>query len=360
MPPLLLTLALALARPTPALADDYRRSGAQKARSSTADFSIQPRQEAFSGGTLLTAVGARSSETNNGAGRNSPYVFGPGGGSPAEYEAYLNAGNAASPTACEQRGFPAEFRQNCLSRHSTLKRAELYSSLASCSWLAVDTAIGASVNWQRPAPTPRKEDWTPVHGARLERCTLESSQPIAGDPNPLGHFEAVRFGPITTHGGKDWTQFRAVEFAFGATWPDAGHGGERAIAVREAYAGAIDANGALLGYPPLHQHHFHIFEKRELNDNHAIITHGDDNCLESMGGLDCTIRRMIPGYATIVRQPITMDVIMNDVRAKGSSPLTYYLLATIRGMPHDGTFKSFTVSCELPHQLPPPGTSPHL
>ena len=92
---------------------------------------------------------------------------------------------------------------------------------------------------------------------------------------------------------------------------------------------------------------FHVKEKREARvlgttGSHAIITHGDDSCLFAFGGVDCTIRRMVPGYATLVRMPVYISNDVRDVRAAGSDGLSWYQVLAVRGAPHDGTFKAFT------------------
>ena len=90
---------------------------------------------------------------------------------------------------------------------------------------------------------------------------------------------------------------------------------------------------------------YHIAEYREQAvdaSTHAVITHGDDECLQRSGGVACEIRRMAPGYATLLRTPLTIDAIFNDFRAEGSDGLGFYLLATFRGAPHNGQYKAFT------------------
>jgi len=264
----------------------------------------------------------------------SAYVFGREGGSAAEYEAYLRAAHVATPEACSQRGLTDVFRTNCLYRHNARKQAKLSSDLAVCKWIA-DERVPFLVAHQGPAAIP--QHLRPLNSTALsiERCLLQNSADA---------FEAVRVGPVTTHGGKDWTSFTLQDFDISQhvkRWPTA----ERVVAVRESFLGAMEAGGRLLSYPPLHPHHMHVGEKREFETDiytHSTITHGDDICLASSGGVGCTIRAMAPGYATLLRPPLVLNALMQDVRASGSANLSYYVVLTMRSTPYDGSYKPLT------------------
>jgi hypothetical protein len=54
------------------------------------------------------------------------------------------------------------------------------------------------------------------------------------------------------------------------------------------------------------------------------------------------IRKMMPGYATLMVQPLHLTVDMNDVRAENSSVMPYYMLIALKGLPHDRTLRAFT------------------
>ena len=76
----------------------------------------------------------------------------------------------------------------------------------------------------------------------------------------------------------------------------------------------------------------------------AMITHGDDQCLNSEGGVVCEIRQMPKGYATMMSLPWMLSVDQNDVRANESEPLEWYMLIAVKGLPRpdDGSLKSWT------------------
>ena len=272
----------------------------------------------------------------------SPYVFGPSGGSAEAYKAYLRAGHAATPSACSEPGFTDDFRANCLARHDPSKKPELEASLSACMWTK-DNSVDFAATHQGPAPVPEHEVPYNANPLAFERCVMVGGQSTAANDSSLGAFHAFRIGPVTTYGGKDWTSFSSSLTAaqvFGIP------GGDMTFAMREAFAGAMSADGKLLGYPPLHTHHYHTEEKRESTfdpSSHAIITHGDDFCSNAYGSIECTIRRMAPGYATLIRTPWVLSADFNDVREAKSDGLTWYLLLTLRGAPHTpGTMKPFT------------------
>jgi hypothetical protein len=310
------------------------------------DMALLPFAIAASGGVPATKHAlqpAASMTTGTRAGAGA-YVHGPSGGSAAAYEAYVNAGYAASPAACSEAGFTETFRDNCLLRHDPRKRQELLDSLSGCTWVKLPDTSPLSVTHQGTAPTPSEQN--PYSGTvAAERCMHDSQTSLAADDSDdsLGSFYAVRAGPVTTHGGKDWTSFTLSNLTGSAIFGTTGD--SITFAAREQYAGAISVDGTLLSYPPIHQHHFHITEEREMRNDltsHAVITHGDDVCRSEDGGVDCTIRRMAPGYATLLRMPLLFSADMNDVRATGSDGLSYYLLVTLRGAPPKGEFKAFT------------------
>merc|ERR1712046_346293 len=67
--------------------------------------------------------------------------------------------------------------------------------------------------------------------------------------------------------------------------------------------GNIDTNHHLIGYPPIHQHHFH------LGGNGAVFSqdmqnHGDNQCAESEGGVSCLVRHAPDGMVWMLRDPV--------------------------------------------------------
>jgi hypothetical protein len=50
-------------------------------------------------------------------------------------------------------------------------------------------------------------------------------------------------------------------------WPE---GASRRFAVTESFLGSLSADGHVLGYPPIHQHHFHFEDSRDVSPHRAI------------------------------------------------------------------------------------------
>lgn len=142
----------------------------------------------------------------------------------------------------------------------------------------------------------------------------------------------LRIGPVTTHGGKDWTSFKLDSFSIGDGWEWPNDGKPRTVAVREYVLGAITGDGQMLGYPPIHPHHYHLEDSTDDPINKfgfpgRMITHGDDSCVTPTGawagGVDCTIRRVSPGHAMQMQLPFYLSADFNDVRANNSEGLSW-------------------------------------
>merc|ERR1719160_1782416 len=63
--------------------------------------------------------------------------------------------------------------------------------------------------------------------------------------------------------------------------------------------------------------------------------HGDYQCKESEGGLQCLIEGLPGGYAKLVDGPLSVDGEMNDVRAPNSPEIEWYVLVGARWIPND-------------------------
>ncbi len=125
---------------------------------------------------------------------------------------------------------------------------------------------------------------------------------------------AFRIGPFRTVGGFSWTGLAAfLNTSYVPTCHD-----DRVHAFSAYILGNIDASNALLGYPPIHQHHFHFFGSGNFAQV-SMNNHGDSQC---HGGTRCYIKNGLPGYAWFLRNRIGLHTEFNDARLKGSSILT--------------------------------------
>lgn len=166
----------------------------------------------------------------------------------------------------------------------------------------------------------------------------------------------TRLGPFRTTGCYDWTQV-GWDNAFDMEeklkkYPDG-------VFVVEQFSGPVTEDGTRLSHPPIHIHHIHVGPKpgirqRQdgvkcmLSDNYddcydptrVLEHHGDYQCTEEEGGLDCLSETVPDGYGKLITYPLGIEGDMNDVRACGSPPLEYYYQLGVRWVPKvaaDGT-----------------------
>lgn len=193
---------------------------------------------------------------------------------------------------------------------------------------------------------------------RVRECTVE-------DPSEPGAFWSVqRVGPMVSTGG-DMTYF--------LSWDDPGHlraqipeGG--ALYLTGYAARTLTADGEQVPYPPIHLHHAHLnpdincyswltgflvksvvraaLASFMLNPwapiasllaiSHAIADsridqmHGDAQCPEALGGLDCMVHRVDNGWGTPLHRSFYTDTMVQDVRAANSPPMELWYESTMR------------------------------
>lgn len=139
---------------------------------------------------------------------------------------------------------------------------------------------------------------------RMSECHLHATT-----EDRIGSWEISRMGPFHSRGGYDWIQIG---------WDDAWkirrlllrH--PEGILILEQYMNPVLEDGTRINHPPLHIHHMHVgpapyvrqrfnpmhcalYNKRCFNPNRTLETHGDYNCIEEDGGLDCHIERFPEG-----------------------------------------------------------------
>mmetsp|Transcript_2663 Transcript_2663/g.3992 ORF Transcript_2663/g.3992 Transcript_2663/m.3992 type:complete len:665 (-) Transcript_2663:132-2126(-) len=169
-------------------------------------------------------------------------------------------------------------------------------------------------------------------------------------------WSVTRIGPMITRGGYDWTQI-GWDDVFGLEeklkrFPDG-------VYALEQVSVPVLKDGTRLGNPPVHIHHIHVGPKtgvRQRTDLFACLTssdgevcydptrvfehHGDYQCTEDEGGLDCLVETIPDGYGKLLTYPLGLEGDINDVRAVDSEPLEWYYELGIRWVPRiaaDGT-----------------------
>ena len=187
----------------------------------------------------------------------------------------------------------------------------------------------------------------------LKRQFCESPLAEHAEGEPGVRWSIERIGPFHGTGGYDWNTVPGP-------WHDAAlmrdHIADRAGAKGGVYVlgglfGPVDhATQANILLPPLHLHHMHVLpwprteaarmglltDKRvTLGDNHAILiqSHGDSACLRDEGGGACLLQLLPKGYGYRInngQKGLSADFEINDVRAKGSPPLPFYVELAVK------------------------------
>lgn len=165
-----------------------------------------------------------------------------------------------------------------------------------------------------------------------------------------GEYIIQKIGPLVSVGNYDYWQIGWQDvWELSKTLLEHPDG----IMFTESFTGAVDDNGKVLGFPPIHIHHIHVtpqpgvkykqsfadcFQARNYSEcawgvNLAIEQHGDYQCLEGDGGTDCLLEKTGDGYAKVLKTPVDIEGEDNDVRAPNSTPMRWWHQAVIRWFP---------------------------
>lgn len=167
------------------------------------------------------------------------------------------------------------------------------------------------------------------------------------------HWTVNRVGPFVTTGGYDWVQ---------VGWEDIWDLEEKlkaypgGVFVTAQFSSAVTRDGTPLSHPPVHIHHIHVGPRpgvRQHTDQYKCLKsggkegcydptrvfehHGDYQCLEEEGGLDCLLETVPDGYGKLLTYPLGIEGDLNDVRASGSEPMEWYYEIAIRWTPKDSS-----------------------
>eukprot|EP00316_Scyphosphaera_apsteinii_P001013 CAMPEP_0119299620 /NCGR_PEP_ID=MMETSP1333-20130426/1676_1 /TAXON_ID=418940 /ORGANISM="Scyphosphaera apsteinii, Strain RCC1455" /LENGTH=522 /DNA_ID=CAMNT_0007301107 /DNA_START=122 /DNA_END=1690 /DNA_ORIENTATION=+ len=224
-------------------------------------------------------------------------------------------------SSCEWLEHSSLYHQYCIDQFDLTKRSELEGIFRACLW---EKSSETSDYKQGPSIEMYEDVF-----ASMEQCTDQG-------------WYVFRMGPFTSTGGFNWMYAHIMEVAH-KDWPDPGLVAD----VTRYFVGTMSVHGEIVGFPPIHVHHFHIEENSNVFVNKgSLITHGDDECLSSAGGPACNIRSMPPGYATWLKLPFRATFELNDVRPAGSPPLQSYGVIALRiasiHSPHAPALKPFS------------------
>lgn len=136
----------------------------------------------------------------------------------------------------------------------------------------------------------------------------------------------MRIGPFETRGGYSWNGLivRTSE----SFWKH-----EREVWYDAFALGSLDGTSRVVGYPPIHQHHYHMtgdvpFGSVVMDMMGSI--HPDDQCKADEGGTSCLVHGVPAGFAYRHTLPIVVSTEFNDVRRAGADPLHTWVFWAIR------------------------------
>ena len=146
---------------------------------------------------------------------------------------------------------------------------------------------------------------------------------VADDVDPTSSWMFFRIGPFETYGGYSWSRALVVfpEHIF-VPW-----GGDR-VFIGDHILGNADADGDILTYPPIHQHHYHFYQASNMW-RQALNVHGDSECNGGQGTY-CLLKEFPPGVAFYAKQRMGLWADFNDVRPVSSDALVSYVFAGIK------------------------------
>ena len=160
----------------------------------------------------------------------------------------------------------------------------------------------------------------PDHMRLIDNTTIRAQACEVREGNGVWHF--TRVGPFSTRGGYSWTGVTTVhDESMHAQWR-VSHEGRASLFVGDHVLGSADASGDLLGYPPIHQHHWHYFHASDLGRDFLSV-HGDQDC-PGRDGAYCTLVEYPNGSAFELVPQLGIVAEFNDVRPSGAPPLDWY------------------------------------
>ena len=144
-----------------------------------------------------------------------------------------------------------------------------------------------------------------------------------------GAWVGYRVGPVITHGNSSWTALGGI-FNSNAFLH---YGASSTHAFSRYFLGSVDDAGRLVGYPPLHQHHFHFNEGGSTILHSGMHNHGDNQCAARDGGVMCNVHclpEQHQGYAFVYGDQTNFMNDMVDVRPAFSPPLKTWLVIAVK------------------------------
>jgi len=153
-----------------------------------------------------------------------------------------------------------------------------------------------------------------------------------------GMWTALKVGPFYTVGAYEWSGAAAL-FKHGAV-PEYRAG---LHAFTDTANGNVDDAGQLIGFPPIHQHHFHFFGSTKA-EQIAVQVHSDSQCLPQEGGVDCLCRSAPAGLAYVLADALGFTSEFNDVRQPSAAPLRSWVFLAFKPVPETQPIRQIRVT----------------
>lgn len=180
-----------------------------------------------------------------------------------------------------------------------------------CEWK--NASLEAETQWFCQSPVATGPCNLPVGLINLQTCKTQAG------------WTAYRVGPFVTHGGNDWN---GLQIGFNPSYiPSCRRSDLHALS--DYIIGNVGVSTEPIGYPPIHQHHFHLAGSGDAQQV-TLNAHGDTQCHEALGGVSCLAKRAPPGHAYFLRDEVLVNTEFNDVRPGGSEALESWIFAAWR------------------------------
>uniref|UniRef100_A0A7S3JUD7 Uncharacterized protein n=1 Tax=Aureoumbra lagunensis TaxID=44058 RepID=A0A7S3JUD7_9STRA len=159
--------------------------------------------------------------------------------------------------------------------------------------------------------------WVDYKWGTTDHDYVKRSCRFQAEPVERGHWYVNRIGPFTSRDMGSWHNLFVDAFdEWESEWDRQGTIGRY---FTSSLVAVTDKHGNIIGYPPAHMHHFHLFQLDPLSViwPHAVFagseTHGDDSCSQSGLGAICYMKVFPAGFGKIVPSRWFFESLVNFV-----------------------------------------------
>jgi len=194
-------------------------------------------------------------------------------------------------------------------------------------WIALDALFGLN---RGPDSAMFKAQLAAVYAAGARKV---GPQPLLSKvchtpPDGAGKIWAVqRLGPFVGTGGFDW-HFMSARDALSIT-----KGLDlQPVSIDTLLSVPIDGSGELLGFPPIHNHHSHVFIPDDGPFRGSMLLAHQDSTCTGHEGWKCSMLHFPEEHGIILNgpRPLSLNILLNDVRPSGSKPLQFFFELAVR------------------------------